>query len=55
MKKELVDILFNRFEKEKEEIRKVLSTNINSIVLLAKGKKDNIKMIITYEESDNNE
>ena len=55
MKKELIDILFNRFEKEKEEIKKILSTSINGFVLQSRGKSGIIRMSIVYEENNDDE
>ncbi|MBR0471729.1 MAG: hypothetical protein IJI98_03405 [Methanosphaera sp.] len=55
MKEELVEILFNRFEKEKEKIKKTLSTSIDECILIAKGTTGSIKMAIIYKEDDNDD
>lgn len=55
MKEKLVEILFNRFEKEKDNIKKTLSTSINEYVLLANGTTGSIKMVIIYKENDNDD
>ena len=55
MKLDLIDKLFNEFERDKKVIAKNLIMVMNTIILEAKDEFGKVKMIITYERNDENE
>ena len=55
MKKELIEKLYEEFEKDKEVIKRNLLEAMDYIVLETKDKYDKIKLIINYERNDENE
>lgn len=53
MKEQLINKLFEEFEKDKETIKNNLLEVMNVIILQANNKFGNLKLIISYEENKN--
>jgi len=50
--KDLIDELFDKFEKDKKDIKESLLNNLNVIVLQKYSDYETVKMIITCERRD---